>query len=164
MPNGGDISVKLGIFFIGSPESGGLYQYSLSILDSLKGRGDKVVIFNFSGDDFPYTDYHQFFRVSQYLKFLHFKQLAIKLYLKIKPVRAVSVNEGVGDKSVITKENAILKMLSRLVSWVDTLLLGLFLKLNRINLVIFTAPTHLSFRLMKVTYVMPVHDLQQSKR
>ncbi len=36
--------MKVGVFFIADPGSGGLYQYALSIMDSLKNSSDKLAI------------------------------------------------------------------------------------------------------------------------
>ncbi len=152
--------MRLAILFIGNSQSGGLYQYSLCILDSLKNRKDKVIIFNLSDADFPYEKYGCYFQVSNILKLVLLKQFGINIYLRLKPSKATSATRNLSEQTAVGKPGAIVKGIARLLSWTDTLVLRMLLKLYRINLLIFTAPSHLSHKLIKTPYILPVHDLQ----
>jgi len=144
--------MNLGVFFIGDPRSGGLYQYSLTLLDSLKSRQDKAIVFDLSGTAFPQEKYQGFFKTSNALRLMSFlRRTAIKVYSQPKSTRAEQVTTNVRTTSLIARQPT--------AETLDVLFLKLLLKLNRIKLNIFTAPTHLSFRL-KTPFIMPVHDLQ----
>ncbi len=145
---------------MGNSQSGGLYQYSLCILDSMKNRKDKVIIFNLRDADFPHEKYGRYFRVSNTFKIALLKEFAISIFVRLKPSRDTSTTRNIDGQTAIGKPGTILKGIARLLSWTDALFLRLLLKLNRIDLLIFTAPSHLSYRLIKIPYIMPVHDLQ----
>ncbi len=136
--------MNLGVFFIGEPRSGGLYQYSLTLLDSLKSRRDKVVVFNLSGASFPHEKYQGSFRTSNALRLMSFLR---RMVVKVSPQPNSARTERATTAGQSTTE------------MLTTLVLKWLVRLNRIKLNIFTAPTDLSFRL-KTPFIMPVHDLQ----
>ena len=144
--------MKLGVFFIGSPLSGGLFQYSLNILDSLKNRKDGVIVFNLSGNDFPVSEYKSIFKISRIFSIL---SLAKRL-LKPPGSRGKNTNnpgeKQAGRGSLIVSNEGIMSRLEQFS-------IRLILKLNRIDLLIFTAPNTLCFKLGK-PFIFPVHDLQ----
>lgn len=152
--------MKLGVFFIGNPQSGGVYNYSLSILDSLKNRSDNVIIFHHSGDDFPYKKYKSCFKISNSLKFMSFlKKLGMNIYFKLKPDKNTQATGNIDEKMAVSKKSAVVKGIAKLLNQTDIFFLRLIMKLNRINLLIFTSHSNLSFKL-RIPYIMPVHDLQ----
>lgn len=151
--------MKLGLLFIGNPRDGGLYQHSLSILASLRNRGDKLVVFNLSASDLP-VESSVNFKTSNSLKYFMLKDLGINVYMRFRHLKNTKVARNINGQIVVNKPSAMIRWVSRLFTWSDTLLLNLFVKLNGINILILTAPTHLSFRLIKTPFVMPIHDLQ----
>ena len=151
--------MKLGVFFIGNPQSGGLYQYSLAILDSLKNRSDKVVIFNLSGASFPYEKYKDCFKVSNSLRLMSLlKQFSANIRPKPRPDKGTQATGNV-EETGVNKKSHTMKGLAKLLNWMEIFLLRLLVKLNWTNLLIITAPSELSFKL-GTPYIMPVHDLQ----
>lgn len=143
--------MKIGVFFIGNPESGGLFQYSQLLLESLKRRSDDVIIFNLSGADFPRNKYVDLFRVSKSLTYAsRLKSCIVSLSPKFK--RDPDIQALSNDKKALKKTPSS-------TSSLDILFLRFIVKLNRIDLLVFTAPIVLSFKL-ETPYVMPVHDLQ----
>jgi glycosyltransferase involved in cell wall biosynthesis len=144
--------MKLGVFFIGNPRSGGLFQYSLNILDSLKSRKESVLIFNISGDDFPSDEYKSFFKVSRCLSLLSLGKHALSAIQKKGKNEKTGPEKSISRGSQVAGNKAILNRLEKLV-------IRLLLKLNRIDLCIFTAPNTLCFTL-GTPFIMPVHDLQ----
>jgi len=139
--------MKLGVFFIGNPASGGLFQYSLNILDSLKSRSQEVVIFNLSGPDYPQERYRGLFRTSGILRLVSFARRLVASTgnrLKVRSQNNITVDKA--DAAQTSSRN-----MARL--------LKILVKLHGVNLNIFTAPTQLSF-LMNTPFIMPIHDLQ----
>jgi len=142
--------MKLAVFFIGNPQSGGLYQYSLNLLDSLKPRRDEVIVFNMSGAAFPYGKYRGIFKTSNTLRLMSFiHRLIIKICSRRNsngtgqaPVKVKTINRTTVQPRTLN---------DRLLRWV--------IKLNRTKLNIFTAPTRLSF-MLEIPFIMPIHDLQ----
>lgn len=151
--------MRLGVFFIGNPQSGGIYQYSLSILDSLKNRSEKVVILNLSGAYLPDKEYRNYFKISNPLKLTSLlKQLGANICLKLRADEATPIARNTDEKTAPSKRSSVGKT-TRLLNGLDILLLRLLMKLNGINLLIFTTYSNLSFKL-RIPYIMPVHDLQ----
>ena len=152
--------MRLGVFFIGNPQSGGIYQYSLSILDSLKNRSEKVVILNLSGASFPVEENKDYFQISNVLRVMNLvKQVTTNICLRLRPEETTRTNEPAGAETATRKKHTLVKGLTRLQNQIDILFLRLLIKMNRINLVIYTTHSNLSFKL-KIPYIMPVHDLQ----
>ena len=151
--------MKLGVVFIANPQSGGLYQYALTMLDSLKTRSDKPVIFNLSDAHFPEEQYKGYFKISNALKLVSFLRKPF-LYIYTRRKAGEKVGETVYiEKTAKISKNPVAKSIPGLLSRTNLFLLSLLLKMNRIDLVIFTAPSDLSFKFM-IPYIMPVHDLQ----
>jgi glycosyltransferase involved in cell wall biosynthesis len=140
--------MKIGVFFIGRPaESGGLYQYSLCILESLRKRNDKIIVFSTGDTGFPRKDYGAFFQSNLFIYLTRIIRSVNTLFGKPKQTKQTPT-----ERTTFTPKNSIKSSLySRL--------LNLIVKLNRVSLLIFTAPSDLSFKL-KTPYIMPVHDLQ----
>ncbi len=139
--------MKLGVFFIGNPQSGGLYQYSLNILDSLKDRRDEIIVFNLSGADYPLGKYRGFFKTSGMLRLMS----SVRRYAA-----------GIGSRIRVSRENqpiASASTTSQIFSRNTARILKLLVKLHGINLNVFTAPTSLSF-MLDTPFIMPIHDLQ----
>jgi len=130
--------MKLGVFFIGSPRSGGLYQYSLCILDSLRDRGGGTIIFNLSGDDFPENRYQGCFRVSRALETVSRLKKAITRFVGSR------TNEGTdappsGDGGTPSRSGGPVAA----IGWgqrLDILFLRMLVKLNRVDLLSSPAP------------------------
>ncbi|MFC1920722.1 glycosyltransferase family 4 protein [Chloroflexota bacterium] len=142
--------MKLGVFFIGNPRSGGLYQYSLNLLDSLKSRRDDVIIFNMSGEAFPYEKYQGIYKISNTLRLLGFVRRLTE--------RAISRSNSTTGTGTVENGKAGNQTVIRSLSPGDRVLRCL-VRLNRVKLNLFTAPTHLSYAL-DTPFIMPVHDLQ----
>lgn len=139
--------MRLGVFFIGSPASGGLYQYALNMLDSLKDRHDEIIVFNLSGQYYPSAEYWRFFKTSGMLRLLSsIRRFTVGIGSRLRTGGRDQPATGTSPTAQVFSRNtaAILKLLVRL---------------NRVDLAIFTAPTSLSFMLDK-PFIMPVHDLQ----
>ncbi|MFC2043785.1 glycosyltransferase family 4 protein [Chloroflexota bacterium] len=144
--------MNLGVFFIGDSQSGGLYQYSVTLLDCLKDRQDKVIIFNLSDAAFPQEKYRGFFKISYTLRLMSFlRRMVVKVYSQSQSNKTNKVTANTREISLATDQS--------IVETLNTLFLTILVKLNGVKLNIFTAPTHLSFKL-KTPFILPVHDLQ----
>lgn len=151
--------MKLGVFFIGNPRSGGLYQYSLSILDSLTKRSDNLVIFNLSGTDFPRDQHEGLFKLSNLFQLICFlKGVVIKVYNGFNRAKVTQAVAGTWHEQP-HRQHSRTKGMANFLRPIDQFLLRILLKLNRIDLLIFTSPSQLPAQL-KIPYIMPVHDLQ----
>jgi glycosyltransferase involved in cell wall biosynthesis len=152
--------MTLGLFFIGNPGSGGIYQYALSILDSLKNRKEKVIVFSLGGSVFPAQEYRGYFRESNTLKTINFLKHALTgLFNKVRPVKLAGGKNSSGAGASSPKEQTQKEDRSTFIGRTGILFLRWLIKLNRVKLMIFTTHSNFSFEL-KVPYIMPVHDLQ----
>ena len=102
--------MRIGVFFVGRHNQGGLYQYSLCILDSLRNRKDEIILFNLSGTDFLHKEYRSHFKVSTSLRYMnHLKQLITKTCLKFRPSRSAQVVQNYDGETAIGKKLSALR-------------------------------------------------------
>ena len=79
--------IKIGFLDIAKKESGGIYQYSQSILDSLNNRSEYEVIV-YSNKRIPIDDSFKYRNLSYkkgLLKYINLIGICIKYFFKIKP-------------------------------------------------------------------------------
>ncbi len=138
--------MRIGVFFSGSPQEGGAYQYALSLLEGLtiRNRRDSIVLFDLSSH-LPYERYRDRLKASRLLA-------AARAVRRSLARKQVSKN-GKGEKEQFHR--------IRKPRGVERLFLELLVRLNRTDLIIYSGINSIPFLAgLNIPYILPVHDLQ----
>lgn len=148
--------MKIGIFFSGTPESGGAYQYQITFLEVLKKRKDDNIVIITSDERLihRYCNDFKILNLSVYSKILKLLKLKLCLLCKIRNQKKITLTNG------NTNSNQEINYIK--FSLQERIFYRIFyylLIINRFKLIIYPGPNDTSFKL-NIPYVFTVYDLQ----